>query len=129
MNILILEDSEERIKIFKKILNNNVLFITKYEDKFFDYIENNEIDFIFFDHDLGIDLKIGAEISKELVDKYMNDEIKLNTVFIIHSNNPPGSKNIISDLKLLNKYKNKNFEIKYYTFGSEDFYKYCKLIN
>lgn len=60
--------------------------------------------FISFDHDLGENIPTGADLSKWLVDKDLDNEYKFldkDFSFYVHSANPVGKKNIEG---LLNQY-------------------------
>ena len=100
MKILILEDSPERIKIFKQKLKNNDLY-------FFDNVEDaknavellGHFDYFFIDHDLGDkifvdsnELNTGYQFAKYLA------ENKIQGNFITHTLNNAGALNIINVL-------------------------------
>lgn len=101
MKILILEDSSERIKTFKKNLYQHDLF-------FYDNVEEAKeavellgpFDIYFLDHDLDDRVYVdsneentGYQFAKFLVEKNIKAE------FYVHSLNPVGADNICAVLK------------------------------
>ena len=96
MKILILEDSKERIKTFKKKLSKHDLY-------FYDKVEDAKeavnliggFDFYFIDHDLDDRVYVNSEeentgyqFAKFLAEK------EIEAVFITHTLNPVGANNI-----------------------------------
>lgn len=104
--ILILEDNEERIKFFKKKLDK--YHQTVYFDnvgKAIEYINNNEVDILFLDHDL--DQRIFVSSDEENTGfqfaKYIKKSGKTFDQIIIHSMNCMGSKKMEEELSCSTK--------------------------
>jgi hypothetical protein len=107
VKILILEDSQERIKFFRDKLIQHELFIFEHVKDAEIFIENNQVTMMFLDHDLEgfhhipSELPItGYEFVKFLVEKNLAKE----TTIIIHSMDVPGAKNMFETL-YRNKYR------------------------
>lgn len=115
INILILEDDEDRIKQFKErffsLFNgkdkNLIISVIEYARTAKEAIEflkkTTHYDIIFLDHDLGNrvfvssdDENTGSEVVRYLVE---NANHYTNTKFIIHSFNPLGAKNMLNNIK------------------------------
>lgn len=99
--ILILEDSKERIVFFKKKLDK--YHQTVYFDnvkKAIEYINNNEVDVLFLDHDLDqrIFVKSEEENTGFQLAKFIKESGKMFEQIIIHSMNNIGSKKMEEEL-------------------------------
>lgn len=92
MNVLVVEDSFERMKMFREDLkDHNVEFCVDGKTAI-ERIRNNVYDIIFLDHDLGEGLN-GYDIAKVIP-----NSINKDTQVIIHSCNPVGVGNMLSVL-------------------------------
>jgi len=94
MQILILEDSLERIKIFEKELAGHTLFIAKtpIEAEGILSLHLSNVDMIFLDHDLGNDAT-GMVIAKYL------SNVEYKGIIIIHSMNAVGADGMYDIMK------------------------------
>lgn len=102
MRILILEDSIERIKTFKKFLNtkeHDLYFFDNVKDAILAVNNMEPFDAFFIDHDLdnkvyvnSLEENTGYQFAKFLFNK------KINGQFIVHSMNNVGAQNIINIL-------------------------------
>lgn len=102
MRILIVDDSEERVKAFASKLQDHYIYVAYDANQAYAAIhQEDRFDYIFLDHDLcgGVyensDEKSGYGVAKYLVsipEKYPQR-------VIIHSLNPSGAKNIEEALK------------------------------
>lgn len=101
MRIFILEDSDERIKFFKKQLLGENLFIAKTVEKGkIELSKHEHWDMIFLDHDL--DGAIFIDSNKPNTGYQLAKYIKKNNTYsniILHTMNPNGSKNMKAILK------------------------------
>lgn len=97
MNILFLDDNDERIKGANKAYNGtnsgNILFTTKTAQGAIDAMKNNSFDLVHLDHDLGGEVYVdssredcGMEVVRWIIQN--NPDIK---VISIHSWNEPAS--------------------------------------
>jgi len=93
MKILILEDNEQRIEFFNRVYKNHKLFITSDINTAVSYVQNNEFDILFLDHDLELENfkaltegRTGYDFCKVLVEYKLQRQA---TIFI-HSMNPVG---------------------------------------
>lgn len=93
MNILILEDDESRVKVFKSKFSKHQLFITDSAVQAIKYLQNNIFDYIFLDHDLGgKQMQWDEQDCGMLVVDYMCNNLisnKSHVICIIHSYNSP----------------------------------------
>lgn len=104
--IFILEDSNDRIKFFKKVLYNYDLFIYDNVKDACSFLEkNDDFEYMFLDHDLdgkifvsSLQDNTGYQLAKWLANNKKNVK-----KIIVHSLNIVGSKNIV---ELLKKYYN-----------------------
>jgi CheY-like chemotaxis protein len=100
MKIFILEDSAERINIFKKYLEKHELTIVSEAIEAIKLLEQSlEYDFFFLDHDLGgqifvdtKELNTGSTVAEFLKDKDIKGDI------VIHSFNNIGASNMLGFL-------------------------------
>jgi hypothetical protein len=96
--IIILEDSEERIKHFQNNLIGCDVFITQDIEKCIEKLKQDKVDYLFLDHDLngnsfvasGGEEKTGYDVAKWLNE---NPEYMPHNV-ILHSLNSVGRKNM-----------------------------------
>lgn len=104
-NILILEDSEERIDFFKeKFEKDNNLFIFSFVNDAIDCLKRNKIDILFLDHDLdhrvmvnSYEKNTGFSFTKYIV----NNNLQFEHIYI-HSMNPVGAKLMYEELEKTN---------------------------
>ena len=96
MNVLILEDSKERIPIFNKVLKDDIPVVVETAKHAIDLLKNKDWDLLFLDHDLGGQSYVksgentGWEVAKWLEE---HPDRKPNNI-IIHSLNTVGQKNM-----------------------------------
>ena len=103
MKIFILEDSNERIKQFKKRFFKEELYIERDVKAAIKLFKGNyPFDVIFLDHDLGgeemvdsNDNNTGYQFVKWMVENYKVD----GTDIIVHSLNPQGADRMIFEMK------------------------------
>lgn len=103
MRILILEDDENRVRKFKENFIGCELFITHLTDQAIEWIQEEEFNTIFLDHDLAEEHymtwqnptvkheKTGLEVAEFLGN---NLEFNKSAQIIIHSLNPYGRENM-----------------------------------
>jgi hypothetical protein len=101
MNIFILEDNKERMKIFRRNLIGNIIFHSDNVENAKKILLEESIDVIFLDHDLddrvyvdSNELNTGYQLAKWIFE----NNIKYSRV-IVHSLNDVGRKNIKYILK------------------------------
>ncbi len=95
MNIFILEDNQERIKVFRKYYPKADIYTNVIDAK--NHIKDKKYDIIFLDHDLGNDIYVPSEREDTGYQfaKYLEKEIDISFInIIIHSCNPVGARNI-----------------------------------
>ena len=99
MNVLVLEDSEERVKQFKlRFPTVNIVF-TDVAEEAIKQLENYEWDVLFLDHDLGGLVHVSSEEDNtgagvaRFLDKHKE---RIPNLVIIHSLNAPGQSYIKS---------------------------------
>lgn len=98
MKVLILEDSDERIAVFKRKLFKHQLDIVKHAYEAVKLLGNNMYDLIFLDHDLnGKQIEYDKEDCGMVVAEYLRDN-NITTRVIIHSFNPIASQNMLAIL-------------------------------
>lgn len=110
MKIFVLEDAQERIEIFKKLLiGHQVDFFETAESAIANLTEKDGYDMFFLDHDLGGQIYVdsGAGTGFEVAQKLVGDETIYNknrTAFVfVHSCNYYGAGNM--QALLMNKFK------------------------
>jgi len=110
MRIFILEDAQERLDLFRKLLIGHQVDIRETAESAIVTLEKEEgYDMLFLDHDLGgqIYVESGTGTGYEVAKKLVEDETIYNknrTAFVfIHSCNYYGAGNMQS--VLMNKYK------------------------
>lgn len=84
--ILILEDSDERIKRFELALSEHSVTICKAVATAIGELYDNEFDYVFIDYDLGEGNDTGDGLAKYLSENYHDEDIALHTM------NPEGAK-------------------------------------
>lgn len=101
--VFILEDSQDRVKEFKKRLEGCDVFITDNVKEAKKNFKENEWDLIFLDHDLGgeafvdiSDPNTGSAFASWLTTQL---EPGTSTPIFIHSANNPGARNMSNILK------------------------------
>lgn len=87
MNILLVEDDFSRIMMFTKWFNNHYFVVANNSKSASNIIEIMKFDFIFLDHDLGMDFEDGSLNNGFQVVKHIWTTINNNSTFIIHSQN------------------------------------------
>jgi len=96
MNILIIEDQEERNKVFRMMFKGDSIYITDKPDEAIKLLNRMTFDLILLDHDLGgvgtgyldtSDEQSGYQIAVEIP-----NTINRDTTIHIHSWNPHGAK-------------------------------------
>lgn len=109
MKILILEDNQERIKLFKEWFKEHDLTICETAKECLSKL-HIRYDWIFLDHDLGGEIFVDSdeENTGYQVAKKIPDTINKDTDIIIHSLNYVGA------MRMKNKLKN----VKYVPFGT-----------
>jgi hypothetical protein len=101
MKILILEDSIERIELFKQLFKNQEVFIFNNSLDAHHACMCNEFSIMFLDHDL--DNKIWVDSQEEntgyqFVKWLVNNKLQQNALIYIHSMNPCGANNMLNYL-------------------------------
>lgn len=88
MNILILEDNAERIKFFMERFADHDLTITENAHDAIVYLNEEVYDYVFLDHDLGLNNGSGADVAS-----YLGSGMTINddAYVIIHSWNIPAA--------------------------------------
>jgi len=110
MKILILEDSTARLVYFNEKFYKHELTMIENADRAIEYLEEQEFDCIFLDHDLGEGNGFGADVASYL---YENPDNPNNqSTIVIHSWNVPGARAIKSLLP----------DAHFMPFGSDDFF-------
>ena len=103
-NILVLEDSSERIEWFYKIFEDKFnIFCTDDVDEAILLIKSYEFSIIFLDRDLGEGKKAGEDFTSAM----LQEKMCKNSLVVLHSVNPYGVQKMENDLK---KY-HKNFQV------------------
>lgn len=108
MDIFILEDDDNRIKIFKEKLKEHKLDIFKdVNDDSIKAIQDNLYGVIFLDHDLGGKVYVDSQEENTgfQMCRYLNKGRNNDSQIIIHSHNPVGAINIFNALRSRNKYR------------------------
>lgn len=79
MNILILEDDQSRIDVFRNKLTspNTHLYITENIDEALDWFKNIKFDVFFLDHDLGGNIYVDPEKEYHCGTNFVNKFIEL----------------------------------------------------
>ena len=100
--VLILEDSEQRIKLFKEFLGGKCrLHIYKTAWSAITNIQNLKYDLILLDHDLGGRVYVTEDSENGTgydVAKAIPNTINKTTLVVVHSFNPTGVHNILNVL-------------------------------
>ena len=103
MKILIVEDNEERIKVFKWMFEEHELDITCNVDLALNYVRSTKYDCILLDHDLGGQnagyLHHTHEKSGMHVAKAIPNTMNKSTYCIVHSWNPYSSVIMVNYLR------------------------------
>lgn len=99
MKIFVLEDMEDRIKIFEKIFGEHELTICDTADEAKEILGQQKFDTIFLDHDLGGEIYVDSDLPNTgyQVAKFIANQ-KISSQIIIHSMNYDGALNIKSIL-------------------------------
>lgn len=111
MKILILEDDDRRIRKFKENFIGCQLFITHLPATANKWLEEEEFDLIFLDHDLADEHYIFdtncSETTGLCTAEFLgnNPHLCKNTIIIVHSQNPNGSERMMQALKERVKHK------------------------
>lgn len=111
MNILILEDDENRINKFRQEFIEIELDITKNPDEAIEMIKYKEYSYIFIDHDLE-DIHYSSDVNCSestglKLGKFLGENMQYSSdaKIIIHSCNPNGSERIYQACKNRNPIK------------------------
>ena len=101
MKIFILEDDENRIKVFKRSFIGIDLTMTDLADEAIKRLKTEKYDFIFLDHDLGGEVFVDSQNKNtgSEVAKHITHTLNKSTMVIIHSFNPSGAKNMFDIMK------------------------------
>jgi CheY-like chemotaxis protein len=93
MKILILEDSTERVRVFKSLLAEHELFIFDKVKEAKGFLEKNDVEVLLLDHDLDDKIMVNSndENTGYQFAKYIKQSGKKFEQIIIHSLNPIGS--------------------------------------
>ena len=100
MDILILEDNEERCMHFRKNLINHEVNITEFSKEAISLLEKKDYDILFLDHDLGGMQMVtsGEGTGYEVAEWLSKNQNRKPKRIYIHSLNEPGRKNMKSVL-------------------------------
>lgn len=96
MRILVLEDDSYRITTFIEKFCNHDLTITENAKDAIDYLKNKVFDYLFLDHDLGINNGNGTDVATYLNENPENLNNKAS--IIIHSWNKPATDGMLGKL-------------------------------
>ena len=98
MKILIVEDNQDRINQFEKILAGQELTIVKTAAEGKELVMKHKYDLIMLDHDLGDRVFVNSEDENTgyQVAKAICESQNKSTHIVVHSWNPEGVKNIMS---------------------------------
>lgn len=111
MKILILEDDDRRIKKFKQNFIECELFITHLPKTANKWLDEEEFDLIFLDHDLAdkhyLQDTACSETTGLCTAEHLgnNPDLCKDTTIIVHSHNPNGSDRMMQALKNRIKHK------------------------
>lgn len=97
MKIFILEDDENRMKYFNKVLNKHTILHADTVEKSIKILEENEdIIILFLDHDLEHKIMVSSKKPNTgyALAKYINESGKVYPQIIIHSMNVIGAHNM-----------------------------------
>lgn len=99
LNVLILEDSAERISCFTELFINSNMIVTNCAKTAILFLNSYKFDTIFLDHDLGGEAYVdvnrkdtGSEVCREI------NELNMKSQIIIHSWNDTGAEYMRSTL-------------------------------
>lgn len=104
LDILVLEDSEERIKWFRKIFGDCNLTFTKDVDEMCDEMRTKDYDAIFLDRDLG--KPDGGKTGEDVTKVMMEEKLAKKAVIIIHSFNTYAGIRMYEHLKTYHSERN-----------------------
>jgi len=110
MNILFLEDNEERIKFFGRVYYHQTLHVSKYVGFAMKLMRQMEFDVLFLDHDLEENNLSSLNNGYEFVKQLVESGLQKRAVIYIHSMNPTGA-NV-----MLNMLKNNGYEAQWIPF-------------
>lgn len=96
MNVLVLEDSINRVKYFIEKFSAHNLVITESAHEAIEYLNEQVFDCIFLDHDLGSENGCGADVAAHLCDNVDNENN--NAMVVIHSWNMPAATSMQNEL-------------------------------
>jgi hypothetical protein len=102
LKILVLDDSEERHEMFKKLLGDvaNFTFKKTAKDAYKVMIDDYQV--LFLDGDLGIGQPSGSDFLDYVLSDPVTHELLSNMTVIIHSCNPPLVNKILYNLDEFN---------------------------
>jgi len=113
MKILIVEDTLERIKIFKEILNGELVF-TDSASAAIELLSSVSFDAVFLDYDLGEGRDSGYSVAT-WIEAHPQKDLRI----IIHSMNPVGAKKISDALPAAERIPFPNLFPKDFSTGSD----------
>lgn len=96
MNIFILEDDPNRMKIFRRNLIGHTIFHAEHVEDGKKILSSEKVDYIFLDHDLGGKVYVDSsepDTGYQMAKWIAENDIKYQRL-IVHSLNGPGAKNI-----------------------------------
>lgn len=96
-NVLIVEDSKDRIKQFDKNFKNVNLTFAETNKQAINYLSSIKFDYMFLDHDLS------GEDTMEIAKWLLRHKGHIPGTIYIHSVNPVGTNNLIGKLKKARK--------------------------
>lgn len=101
IRILVVEDDPTRLEWFQKEFNGQDLTLATTAAAGVKYVNDEEFDVIFLDHDLGGRVFVDSEDDNTgcAVAKHIKASINAKTPVLIHSWNPAGARNIQTVLK------------------------------
>lgn len=95
--VFVLEDSLERIVLFREFLQNKEVVYTDDVDIAIRELRRNKFDLIFLDHDLNGKVFVDSTVEKTgfHVISCLKESINEETQVIVHSMNPEGASNMV----------------------------------
>ena len=99
--ILVLDDDDERLKIFRRnLIGHSVTLVKTAHEAIYELDRNGPFDTVCLDHDLGglINVASGPGTGYEVAEWLSQNPDKQPTQIIIHSFNEPGRKRMMAAL-------------------------------
>ena len=94
-DILVLEDSDERINWFQQIFEDCNIVYTKNVKTACDELRTNKYDMVFLDRDLGNSKEHGEDVARIMKE----EQLAKDALIVVHTVNPRGQRNIEKYLK------------------------------